>query len=88
MEAIPHLQRAIRARTPLEVIGIRVKNNKKISKQSTRAGKLDFFWAKWMGYPPIRITGTALSNEESIPKFSQNKAADVENLIKLTNHKE
>ena len=53
-------------RTPLEAIGIRVKNNKKISKQSTIAGKLDFFWAKWMGYPPIKITGIALSNDEVI----------------------
>ena len=49
-----------------EMIGIRVKNNKKISKQSTIAGKLDFFWAKWMGYPPIKITGIALSNDEVI----------------------
>ncbi len=54
------------SRTPLVAIGIRVKNNKKISKQSTIAGKLDFFWAKWMGYPPIKITGIALSNDEVI----------------------
>lgn len=49
-----------------EVIGIRVKNNEKISKQSSIAGKLDFFWAKFMGYPPIRITGIALENGEVI----------------------
>ncbi|MFC1870696.1 hypothetical protein ACFLXW_00340 [Candidatus Dependentiae bacterium] len=49
-----------------EVIGIRVKNNEKISKQSSIAGKLDFFWAKLMGYPPIRITGIALENDEVI----------------------
>ncbi len=53
-------------RSSPEVIGIRVKNNKKISKQSSVAGKLDFFWAKWMGYPPIKITGIALSNDEVI----------------------
>ncbi len=52
--------------TPMETIGIRVKNNKKISKQSSIAGKLDFFWAKLMGYPPIKITGIALENDEVI----------------------
>ena len=49
-----------------EVIGIRVRDNKKISKQSSVAGKLDFFWAKLMGYPPIRIVGIVLKNEEVI----------------------
>lgn len=49
-----------------EVIGIRVKNNAKISKQSSIAGKLDFFWAKLMGYPPIRLSGIALENDEVI----------------------
>ncbi len=53
-------------RTPLKIIGIWVKNNKKISKQSTIAGKMDFFWAKLMGYPPIKITGIALGNDEVI----------------------
>lgn len=53
-------------RTPLKIIGIRVKNNKKISKQSTTAGKLHFFWSKLMGYPPIMIAGIALSNDEVI----------------------
>lgn len=56
---------------PPEVIGIRVKDNKKVSKQSTIAGKLDFFWAKYMGYPPIRITGIALSNDEVISFATQ-----------------
>lgn len=49
-----------------EVIGIRVKDNDKISRQSSIAGKLDFFWARWIGYPPIRITGIALPNNEVI----------------------
>lgn len=53
-------------RSTPEVIGIRVKNNKKISKQSSIGGKLDFFWAKLMGYPPIRIVGIALENDEVI----------------------
>ncbi len=53
-------------RTPMEVIAIRVIDNKKISKQSSIAGKLDFFWAKLMGYAPIRIVGIALKNEEVI----------------------
>ena len=49
-----------------ELIGIRVKNNEKISKQSSIAGKLDFFWARIIGYPPIRLTGIALKNDEVI----------------------
>ena len=50
--------------TPLEYIGIRVKNLKKLSKQASLSGKMKIFWSKIFGYPPIIIAHAQMDNEQ------------------------
>jgi hypothetical protein len=52
--------------TPLEYIGIRVKDLSKLSKQSNFSGKSAIFWSRITGYPPITLANIELTNEEVI----------------------
>lgn len=64
--------------TPLVNIGIRVKDLKKLSKQSSFNGKMAIFWSKIFGYPPIVIGNTQMENEQ-IVAFAQHCMSHTEN---------
>ena len=66
--------------TPLEYIGIRVKDLKRLSKQASLSGKMRIFWSKIFGYPPIIIVHAEMDNEQILafakPFISSNESND------------
>lgn len=53
--------------TPMQVVGVRVKNSNAVSKQASLAGKIGIFWARLFGYHyQITLSNMAMDNEQII----------------------